>query len=258
MTVARNAAHQAGGIIMDRFLKLEKIEKKGAVDLVTEADKLSEEAIVGMIKSAFPDDNIIAEEGDYQPGDPVAPRWIIDPLDGTTNYVHGLPIFAISIGYQVNRETMLGIVYNPASGEEFGAIRGQGATLNGTPIGVSNCSDLAEALLATGFPYQHDDTFFKSFDLFGEFYSRCQGIRRMGAAAIDLCYVAAGRFDGFYEANLQPWDVCAGDLICREAGGKTSDWDNAPMPFTGNRVLASNGLIHSQMLNILAAYGPGN
>jgi len=252
-------ARRAGTILMDKFQRLERVEKKGMVDLVTEADLASEKAIVTSLRRAFPEHIIVAEEGDYPDGslrdDQTSPspyRWVIDPLDGTTNYVHGLPIFAVSIGCQLEGETVVGVVINPARGEEYVAVKGRGATLNGLPIRVSPVDTLQNSLLVTGFPYSHDEVFYKSFDLFRELYDRCQGVRRLGAAALDFCYVAAGRFDAFYEANLRPWDLCAGDLICREAGGRTSDWFGGPLPFSGRRTLASNGRIHEEVLGVLA------
>ncbi|MCH7528279.1 MAG: inositol monophosphatase [Candidatus Marinimicrobia bacterium] len=254
--VALAAAREAGEIIMRRFRRLEGVRKKGQVDLVTAADLESEAAIVGRIRQAYPHHAIIAEEGDYQQTGPSQYRWVIDPLDGTTNYVHGWPIFAVSIGLQVNNKTVLGVVLNPAQGEEFVAVKDRGATLNGEPIQVSAVDSLQEALLVTGFPYDHDRVFYKSFDLFKELYGLCQGIRRLGAAALDLCYVAAGRFEAFYEANLHPWDICAGDLICREAGGLVTDWRGGRLPFSGERILASNGLIQAELLAALSRWGP--
>ena len=251
LDVAQAAARQAGRILMDKFRHLKEVVKKGAVDLVTEADLASEAVIVAAIREAFPDHNILAEEGHYEQMNPSAPRWVIDPLDGTTNYVHGLPIFAVSIGYQVDGKTMVGLILNPARDEEYVAVRGLGATLNGNPIRVSKVVVLQEALLVTGFPYTHDEVYDRSFDLHRELYGRSQGVRRLGAAALDLCYVADGRFDAFYEANLKSWDVCAGDLICREAGGRTTDWLGGAMPFSGRRVLASNGRVHKELLGIL-------
>lgn len=257
LEAALENARRAGAILMDKFQRLERVEKKGIVDLVTEADLASEKAIVSTLRRAFPDHAIVAEEGDYDLSAPSPHRWVIDPLDGTTNYVHGLPIFAVSIGFQVNGETTVGVVLNPAAEEEYVAVKGRGASLNGPPghgrpIRVSPVDTLQDSLLVTGFPYSHDEVFYKSFDLFRELYDRCQGIRRLGAAALDFCYVAAGRLDAFYEANLKPWDVCAGDLICREAGGRTSDWFGKPMPFSGRRILASNGRIHEEVLRVLA------
>ncbi|MEE9465671.1 MAG: inositol monophosphatase family protein [Candidatus Neomarinimicrobiota bacterium] len=256
LEVALGAAREAGGIIMEHYRQLQQVEKKGAVDLVTEADLACEAAIVGTIRRSFPEHAIIAEEGDYQQVGANDHRWVIDPLDGTTNYVHGLPIFAVSIGFQVREETELGVVLNPAQGEEFVAVKGQGATLNGEPIHVSKVDHLQDALLVTGFAYRHDEVFFRSFDLYKELHDRCQGVRRLGAAALDLCYVAAGRLDAFYEANLNPWDICAGALVCRESGGITTDWCGKPLPFSGERVLASNGRLHEEVMAVLARVGP--
>ncbi len=252
LETALKTARRAGAILMDKFQRLEHVQKKGAVDLVTEADLASEREVVSSLRRAFPDHAIIAEEGDYDQSAPSPHRWVIDPLDGTTNYVHGLPLFAVSIGYQVNEETVVGIVLSPAQGEEFVAVKGRGATLNDQPIQVSKVKQLADALLVTGFPYQHDEVFYRSFDLYRELSDRCQGVRRLGSAALDFCCVAAGRLDAFYEANLRTWDVCAGDLICREAGGRTSDWHGGPMPPDGRRILASNGRIDEEVLEVLA------
>ncbi len=259
LEAALGTARRAGAILMDKFQRLERVEKKGMVDLVTEADLASEKAIVSTLRQAFPEHTIVAEEGDYPDGSlrddqstPSPHHWVIDPLDGTTNYVHGLPIFAVSIGYQLEGETVVGVVINPARGEEFVAVKGRGATLNGLPIRVSPVDTLQNSLLVTGFPYSHDEVFYRSFDLYRELSDRCQGVRRLGAAALDFCYVAAGRFDAFYEANLKTWDLCAGDLICREAGGRTSDWFGGPMPPDGRRILASNGRIHEEVLEVLA------
>ncbi len=254
--VALAAAREAGEIIMRRFRRLEGVRKKGQVDLVTAADLESEAAIVDRIRQAFPDHAIIAEEGDYQQTVPSQYRWVIDPLDGTTNYIHGWPLFAVSIGLQVTNETVVGVVLNPAQGEEFVAVKDRGATLNGEPIQVSGVDHLQEALLVTGFPYTHDRVFYESFELFRELYDRCQGIRRLGSAALDLCYIATGRFEAFYEAHLHPWDICAGALICKEAGGLATDWRGGQLPFSAERVLASNGLIHTEMLAALSCWGP--
>ena len=256
--MALETARQAGAILMETFRRVERVESKGLVDLVTEADLASEEAIVDALRQAYPDHAILAEEGDYTQPAPSPHRWVVDPLDGTTNYVHGLPIFAVSIGYQEDGETLAGVVLNPAQGEEYVAVKRQGATLNGEPISVSGTDRLQESLLVTGFPYSHDEVFTGSFDLFRELYARCQGIRRLGAAALDFCYVAEGRFDAFYEANLKPWDVCAGELICREAGGQTSDWKGGAPPFSGRRILASNGTaLHGEVLQVIADHYPG-
>ena len=242
---------------MDHFGQLKQIRHKGPVDLVSEADLASEAVIVSTIGDAFPEHSIIAEEGDYEATVNPKFRWVIDPLDGTTNYVHGLPLFAVSIAFQINGVTELGLVFNPALNEKFMALRGRGTTLNDQPIQVSNVGDISAALLVTGFPYTHDEIFARSFDLFANLYPMCQGVRRLGAAALDCCYVAAGRFDAFYEANLQPWDICAGDLICREAGGQTSDWTGGKLPFDGRRALLSNGHLHAELARIISASPAG-
>ncbi len=257
LAVANRAAHEAGAILMQHFGQLSQIRHKSAVDLVTEADLASEAAIVKMIRTSFPQHNILAEEGDYEAAANPEFRWVIDPLDGTTNYVHGLPLFAVSIAFQIKGITELGIVFNPALNELFMAQRGRGATLNGQPLQVSDVGHISEALLVTGFPYTRDKIFTRSFDLFASLYPMCQGVRRLGAAALDCCYVAAGRFDAFYEANLQPWDICAGDLICRAAGGRTSDWTGGELPFDGHRVLMSNGHLHDELMNIISASPAG-
>ena len=253
LPLALEIARNAGSIIMDKFRRLEQVQKKGFVDLVTEADLASQQEIVTSLHRIFPDHAIIAEEGDYQQTAAAPHRWVIDPLDGTTNYVHGLPMFAVSIGYQVNEETVLGVVLNPAQNEEYSAVQGRGATLNGQPISVSRTDRLQEALLVTGFPYRHDEVFNRTFDLYAALHHRCQGVRRLGSASLDFCYIAAGRLDAFYEVNLNPWDVCAGDLICREAGGRTSDWFGGPLPFSGSRIVATNGTaLHEELLAVLA------
>ncbi len=252
LEIARSAAQRAGNILLEYYGKLDSVHKKGAVDLVTDADLASEKLIVSMIRDAFPDHGILAEEGDYASiKNTRSPYWVIDPLDGTTNFVHTLPLFAVSIAFVVADITRLGVVYNPAIGEEFVAVKDTGSYLNDSPIHVSSTTSLSEALLATGFPYTHDHIFHGSFDIFHELYKRCQGIRRLGAAAVDCCYVASGRFDAFYEAALKPWDICAGALICQEAGGQTSDWRGSNMPFDGSRVMLSNGTeLHAELLEL--------
>ena len=241
---------KAGSELLKYYGNLSSFESKSTnVDLVTIADKLSENIIIKEIKSHFPDHDIITEEthmllknADY--------RWVIDPLDGTTNFVHSLPIFAVSIGLQYKEETIVAVVYNPVYDKCFWSIKDSGAYLNKNPISVSTVNKLSESLLVTGFPYKHDQIWHDSFELFHELYSRSQGIRRLGSASLDFCYVAMGRFDCFYEFGLKPWDVCAGDLICREAGGNTSDWSGNSMPFSGDRIIASNGNIHQYILDV--------
>ena len=248
---ARNTAKEAGNILMKHFGHIDLIERKSTdIDLLTIADTESEAFILEKIHSLYPDHHIIAEESDLTEGNSDY-KWVIDPLDGTTNFVHNLPIFAISIGLQYNKETILGVVYNPAADKCFYAEKNGGAFLNGKSIHITSTYTLSNSLLVTGFPYVHDDKWEKSFDLFRELYGKTQGIRRLGAAALDFCFVAMGRFEGFWEFGLQSWDVCAGALILKEAGGKVTDWDGSPMPFSGKRVLATNGHIHREMLNTL-------
>ena len=248
---AKTTAKGAGAILMQHFGMISTVKRKSThIDLVTIADTESESFILNQIKAAYPQHHIIAEESaifennsDY--------RWIIDPLDGTTNFVHNLPIFAVSIGLQYKDETIVAVVYNPAADKCFWAEKNGGAFLNGEAIHITSTNTLSNSLLVTGFPYTHDGRWSKGFDLFKTLYGKTQGVRRLGAAALDFCFVAMGRFEGFWEFGLQPWDVCAGALIVKEAGGKVSDWDDSPMPFSGNRILATNGHIHKEMLEVL-------
>ena len=210
---AIETAKSAGEVLMSYFGKLTDVDTKSTdIDLVTKADMDAEKIITQSIKKEFPQHNIIAEENDFHKIDSDF-CWVIDPLDGTTNFVHTLPIFAVSIGLQYKDETILGVVFNPAYNQCFHATLNGGAFLNNTPINTSSTDTLSKSLLVTGFPYIHDEKWRISFSLFEDFYSRNQGMRRLGAAALDFCFVAMGRFDGFYEFNLKPWDVCAGDLI---------------------------------------------
>jgi len=248
---AKITAKGAGAILMEHFGKISSYDRKSShIDLLTIADTQSEAFILKEITKTFPDHHIIAEESatvennsDY--------RWVIDPLDGTTNFVHSLPIFAVSIGLEYKDETIVGVVYNPAADKCFWAEKNGGAFLNGEAIHITSTNTLSNSLLVTGFPYTHDGRWSKGFDLFKTLYGKTQGVRRLGAAALDFCFVAMGRFEGFWEFGLEPWDVCAGAFIVKEAGGKVSDWDDSPMPFSGNRILATNGHIHKELLKVL-------
>ena len=251
LNVAIQTAKGAGAILMEHFGNISSYEHKStAIDLLTIADTKSEAFIVNEIKTTFPDHHIIAEESADDENDSDY-RWVIDPLDGTTNFVHSLPIFAVSIGLQYKGETIVGVVYNPSADKCFFAEKNGGAFLNGEAIHITSTNTLSNSLLVTGFPYTHDDSWRKGFDLFKELYGKTQGVRRLGAAALDFCFVAMGRFEGFWEFGLSPWDVCAGGIILTEAGGKVSDWDGSPMPFSGNRILATNGHIHGEMMDVL-------
>ena len=250
---AIDTAKGAGKVLMKYFGNISNSTSKSSYrDLVTKADLESEDYIVTKIQSTYSDHSIVAEESSIPLKESNDFRWIIDPLDGTTNFVHNLPIFAVSIGLQYKKETVAGVVYNPVYDQCFYAAKGTGAFLNNKPIKVSSCNSLSKSLLVTGFPYTYDERWPASFKLFEELYGACQGIRRLGAAALDFCFVAMGRFEGFYEYNLQPWDICAGDLILREASGKTSDWGLDPLPYNAERVLATNGYIHDEILSYLS------
>jgi myo-inositol-1(or 4)-monophosphatase len=248
--VTRQAAREAGEILTGLFGNLKNINKKGEIDLVTEADIRSETAILKVIRDNFPGDGFLTEESG-EIGNNSERLWMIDPLDGTTNYAHSFPFFAVSIALQVKGEIVVGQVFNPILDERFEAVRGQGAFLNGKPIKVSKIRTLKESLLATGFPY----TIYKDhegvIDIFTRMLVGVQGVRRPGSAAIDLCYVASGKFDGFWEQGLNPWDTAAGSLIVREAGGMLSDYKgDAYSPFQ-KTIVAANPYIFTDMLKVL-------
>jgi myo-inositol-1(or 4)-monophosphatase len=243
------AAHEG------RIKGRERIHFKGDVDLVTATDRELEAILVEDLQRAFPDHGIVAEEGTVasaaaETADYV---WYIDPLDGTTNFAHGYPHFAISVALTLQGELLFGMVANPVRQETFVAHRGSGASLNGNPIKVSQVDDLDRALLATGFPYDRREQtdFYLSF--VGDFLRRAQGLRREGSAALDLCYVACGRIDGYWEMKLQPWDTSAGALIVREAGGDVTDFNGGPFDPHGSQTLATNGKLHAAMVGVLQA-----
>jgi myo-inositol-1(or 4)-monophosphatase len=247
--VAVDAARQAGAILEDYARKGFRVEHKDTLNLVTDADTHSEQAIVEAIERSFPDHEILAEERGRAGG--TSPfKWIIDPLDGTTNFAHGFPAYAVSIGVEYQGRCLLGVVFDPTRQELFVAEAGGGATLNGRPIHVSRGARLDKALLVTGFAYDIHTTR-GNLDHFSNFAVRAQGMRRMGAAAIDLCYVACGRFDGFWEMKLNPWDTAAGSLMVAEAGGRMSDFKGGPFSIYGVELVASNGCIHQEMVEVL-------
>lgn len=251
LDVAIEAALAAGQLQRSRFDSTFSIDLKGAKNLVTELDLASEALIVGKIQEFFPDHGILAEEADYPQGDGQH-SWIIDPLDGTTNYAHGYPWFCVSIALQAGGELILGVIHNPMTDELFTAVAGGGAFRNGRRLSVSTRQPLASSLLATGFPYDCATDPENNFEQFIRFQKAARGIRRAGAAALDLAYLAAGRLDGFWEVKLKPWDVAAGTLLVREAGGLVTAFDGSAYDVTNHRILASNGLIHNEMINILA------
>jgi len=252
-SVAVAAARQAGKIIADAYRTDFRVEfKQGRhTNLVTDVDRRSERAIVETLLAAFPDHRILAEEsGNHQHG--ASPyRWVVDPLDGTTNFAHGYPAFCVSIGLEMEGHSVLGVVYDPLRRELFEAEAGRGASLNGERIHVSKVASLDTALLITGFAYDRENRQ-RNLVHFSRFILESHGIRRTGSAALDLCYVAAGRADGFWELKLAPWDVAAGSLIVTEAGGRITDFAGRPFKADGAETLATNGLIHPEMVEVLS------
>lgn len=247
--VALEAALAAGDILRDSFGRVETVRYKGEVDIVTEIDERSEEAVVQIIRDRFPHHRILAEEGSVGGDDP-AYRWIIDPLDGTTNYAHGLPFFCVSIALETWGEVVLGAIYDPLRDEMFLAQRGRGATLNGRRLTVSSNSRLIESLLATGFPYNRANLP-RALRYFAELSRRSRAVRRLGSAALDAAYVAAGRLDGYFEAFVNPWDVGAGALLVTEAGGRVTSFDGQPYTVEHGEIVATNGAIHELLLGAL-------
>lgn len=247
---AKKLALEAGEILKRKFGKVRRIDFKGEINIVTEADCISQEYIKKSIKEKYPDHSILSEE-DLEIKSSAPFRWIVDPLDGTTNFAHGLPIFAVSIAVEYEGEIFTGVVYNPISKELFWAERGEGAFLGKRRIKVSETNSLSKALLATGFPYDIREDSNNNLNHFSNFALRAQAIRRLGAAALDLCYVACGRFDGFWELKLFPWDVAAGILIVEEAGGKITDFKGFPTDIYSKEIVASNGKIHDEMIKVL-------
>jgi len=247
---AGDVAIKAGALLRDGLYNREKIiEFKGEINLVTEMDRRAEEVIKNYLADCFPDIAMLAEEGG-ESGNFSGRRWIVDPLDGTTSYAHGLPHFSVSIALEEDGEVKAGVVYNPCVDECFSAVRGGGASLNGRKIRVSGTSILKRSLLATGFPYDRATSKDNNVDNFNAFILKAQGIRRMGSAALDLCYTAAGRFDGYWEMKLSPWDSAAGSVILEEAGGRITDFSGGPYSIYGKELLASNGLIHEEMIAV--------
>ncbi|OPX20784.1 MAG: inositol monophosphatase [Desulfobacca sp. 4484_104] len=248
--VGRQAALAAGQLLRQGYFQPKQISYKGVIDPVTQSDLQSQELIIREIRKHFSDHQIMAEEQatprtlTSRPG----PWWIIDPLDGTVNFAHGFPMFAVSIAFEQEGVLQYGVVYDPLREELFEARAGQGAWLSGQPIRVSDIAEMNKALLATGFPYDVRQRLDETLRRFGQIVARAQGVRRAGSAALDLCYLAAGRFDGFWEENLKPWDTAAAALVVTEAGGQLSTFSGNPFQITAPNVMASNGLLHSQIL----------
>jgi myo-inositol-1(or 4)-monophosphatase len=246
LEVAVETAIEAGSILLSEFDRPAKISYKGEVDLVTEADRHSEAAIVGRLRKYFPKHTIVAEEGSGQEGSEGRYRWIVDPLDGTTNFAHGYPCFAVSIGFEEAGELRVGVIYQPLTRELFTTLRGEGAYLNEKRIGVSQIDHLSKSLLATGFPSSKRAQN-PNIHYYWNFTLRSHGVRRDGSAALDLASVACGRFDGFWEFGLHPWDTAAGVLLVREAGGVVTNFSGQPYHPGDYETLASNGRIHREL-----------
>jgi myo-inositol-1(or 4)-monophosphatase len=255
LNFAIETAREAGAILTDRLGRALQISNKGDIDLVTEADLASEKLIIERIRSHYPRHAILAEESGASDGVELVAgksdwKWIIDPLDGTTNYAHGYPCFCVSIALERAGAIEIGVVYDPTRDEMFAAERGQGATLNGRRIRVSTIEDLNSAMLCTGFPYnvRERPNFARDF---ANFTMEAQAVRRDGSAAIDLAYIACGRFDGFWEDGLRAWDVAAGLLLIEEAGGRVTNFNGGSLDIYTPKVLASNALVHEAMMKVL-------
>ena len=253
LEVAVAAAEAAGEVLRDGFGRQHRIEYKGEADLVTEADEEAERKIGEILREAFPGHGMLTEEGGETEGQSDA-RWIVDPLDGTTNYTHGVPFFCTSIALERAGEVVMGVVHDPMANETYAAKRGGGATLNGDPAVVSGTDEPARALLGTSFADRPEELE-AGLDLFGRFAGLARGMRRLGSGALDLCYVAAGRLDGCYEQGFSAWDVAAGVLIVEEAGGKVTDYRGKRLdPEESEGLVASNGTLHPDLIRVTSEY----
>jgi myo-inositol-1(or 4)-monophosphatase len=257
LTTAIEAVIKAGELQMAQFGGDFQIDKKGTIDLVTEVDVAVERMFRALVAERFPDHQILAEELGGAAIAPAGPCWVFDPIDGTTNFAHGLPIFCSSLALEIDGVAQVGAIYDPTRKELFTAERGGGAFLNGKPLRVSSASHLVDAMLVTGFPYDIHSRVEEIVGLFGAFVGQVRAVRRLGSAAIDLCYVAAGRLDGFWETDLKAWDIAAGALIVAEAGGTVTDTAGQPFTSRGGHVLASNGHLHPAMLDVITTFRAG-
>ena len=240
--------------MMARFGTDLRVDKKGTIDLVTEVDVAIERAFRAMVGERFPTHDVLGEEMGGKAAAPPGPCWVFDPIDGTTNFAHGLPIFCSSIALEIDGVAQVAAVYDPTRKELFTAERGGGAFLNGRPLHVSLARELVDAMLVTGFPYDVHQRVDEIVGLFAAFVGRARAVRRLGSAAIDLCYVAAGRLDGFWESDLKPWDIAGGSLIVAEAGGRITGLHGEPFTSRGGSVLATNGVLHDGMLSVIAEF----
>ena len=257
LTTAIEAVVRAGDLQMAQFGGDFKIDKKGTIDLVTEVDMAVERMFRALVAERFPDHQVLAEELGGAALAPAGPCWVFDPIDGTTNFAHGLPIFCSSLALEINGVAEVAAVYDPTRKELFTAERGGGAFLNGAPLRVSSATLLVDAMLVTGFPYDIHSRVDEIIGLFGAFIGQARAVRRLGSAAIDLCYVAAGRLDGFWELDLKPWDIAGGALIVAEAGGRITNMAGEPFTSRGGHVLATNGQLHDAMLGVITAFREG-
>ena len=250
LNFAIQVAKDAGRLLRDRVGTRINVDHKGSINIVTDVDLASEKLIREAISTYYPRHQVLAEEGGLSESESEY-RWIVDPLDGTTNYAHGYPVFCVSIALECKGEIVLGVVYDPMRDELFTAEQGGGAALNNRPIRVSKTAELMQGLLSTGFPYDIKTSKLTNLDHWANFAMNAQALRRDGAAALDLCYVACGRFDGFWELNLSPWDTAAGALIVSEAGGRLTDFSGGAFLNYKPEIVASNGLVHDRMLEVL-------
>lgn len=249
--IVEDVVLEAGDYINREFGKRIDIEHKGKIDLVTNVDLQSEEMITRALQEAFPEDDLLAEERGFQRKGKSSRLWLVDPLDGTTNFAHGFPFVSISVALEIDGTIVFAVVYNPVIGEYFEAEKDKGATLNKETIHVSENAELQGCLFSTGFPYDIQEHPEGHMERLGRVLMTTQGIRRGGSAAIDLCYVACGRFDAFYEKKLAPWDTAAGKLVVEEAGGRISTFGGDAYTIYGREILATNGLIHEKTIEIL-------
>lgn len=251
LETAISAARKAGAILQHFAQSGFSIAYKNPINLVTDADHAAEQAVIEHLGKRFPTHRFLAEERGHVDRETSPYLWIIDPLDGTTNFAHGYPVYCVSIGLEYQGQCILGAVFDPSRNELFTAVRGHGAHLNGHPIRVSQTASLDSSLLVTGFAYDIRETNQNNLDHFVRFALKAQGVRRTGSAALDLCYVAAGRFDGFWEVKLNPWDMAAGSVLVREAGGRLTNFRGQELSIYGQELVASNGRIHQAMLELL-------